>query len=39
MTLPGKVPLAWLLLVTVLVLTAFTMWGSKRFVHYEGLSG
>ncbi|MEO0649785.1 MAG: sugar ABC transporter permease, partial [Planctomycetota bacterium] len=31
--------LAWLLLVTVLALTALTMWGSKRFVHYEGLSG
>lgn len=30
--------LAWMLLITVLLLTALTMWGSKRFVHYEGLS-
>jgi multiple sugar transport system permease protein len=31
--------LAWMLLITVLALTALTMWGSKRFVHYEGLAG
>ncbi|QDU67881.1 Lactose transport system permease protein LacF [Planctomycetes bacterium Pla86] len=30
--------LAWMLLVVVLVLTVAVMWGSKRFVHYEGMS-
>lgn len=30
--------LAWLLLLVVLLLTVAVMWGSKRFVHYEGLS-
>ncbi len=29
--------MAWLLLLIVLVLTFALMWGTKRFVHYEGL--
>ena len=28
--------MAWLLFVIILIITAFQVWGSRRFVYYAG---